>query len=185
MNTTSAEKLPSRPSGSALKTLTGVTLIFLLAVYFYILAGKIDENPIPGQVGPAFWPRVILVLLMFGCGIKALESFLAFGKGVADLALDKEPPEVDVPKLTTMIIMVLGVVFCLDILGFALANFLFLLLFMYIAGLRKKVPLILISSLGTIFLLYLFVKIVYLPLPKGNWFFNDFTIFLYRILRII
>jgi hypothetical protein len=27
------------------------------------------------------------------------------------------------------------------------------------------------------------VKIVYLPLPKGQWFFDDMTIFLYRVLH--
>ena len=62
---------------------------------------------------------------------------------------------------------------------------LFLFFFMRIAGLRKKIVLFLTSSLGTIFLLYLFVKVVYLPLPKGQWLFEDTTILLYRILHII
>jgi len=56
---------------------------------------------------------------------------------------------------------------------------------MRIAGLKKKAHLLVISVLGTILLLYIFVKIVYLPLPKGQWFFTDFTIFLYRVLHII
>jgi len=56
---------------------------------------------------------------------------------------------------------------------------------MRIAGLRKKFPLFLTSALGTLFLLYLFLKGVYLPLPKGQWFFDDLTIILYRILHII
>jgi putative tricarboxylic transport membrane protein len=77
------------------------------------------------------------------------------------------------------------VVYFLDVIGFALANFFFLVFFMRIAGLRKKIPLVLTSALGTIFLIYLFVKVVYLPLPKGQWFFDDFTIALYRVLHII
>ncbi len=56
---------------------------------------------------------------------------------------------------------------------------------MRVAGLKKKLPLLLTSALGTTFLLYLFVKVVYLPLPRGYWFFDDLTIFLYRILRLI
>jgi hypothetical protein len=92
---------------------------------------------------------------------------------------------VNTPKLTAMIVMVIAAVYSMDVIGFPLANFLFLVLFMHIAGLRKKLPLFLISVLGTVFLLYLFVKIVYLPLPKGQWFFDDMTIFLYRILHII
>jgi putative tricarboxylic transport membrane protein len=185
MSTTNTQNLESRPSGRALKSLVGPLLIFILALYFYILAGSIDENPIPGQLGPAFWPRMILILLMASCVLKALESFLGFGKGVADLGLKTALPEVNVPKLASMIVMVLGVVFFLDILGFALANFLFLLLFLRIAGLRKKFPLTIIPVLGTVLLLYLFVMVVYLPLPKGQWFFSDLTIAIYRLLHII
>ena len=68
-------------------------------------------------------------------------------------------------------------VFLMDMIGFVLANFLFLLLFMRIAGYRQMRRLTLISVLGTIGLLYLFVKFVYLPLPKGQFFFEDMTIF--------
>jgi hypothetical protein len=39
--------------------------------------------------------------------------------------------------------------------------------------------------LGTVLLLYLFVMVVYLPLPKGQWFFSDLTIAIYRLLHII
>ena len=134
----------------------------------------------PGQLGPAFWPRALVILLMVSCGIKALESLGSLGR-----RHEKGLLQVDTRKLVLMIVTVLGVVFLLDIIGFVLANFLFLLLFMRIAGYRRMGRLTLISVLGTIFLLYLFVKVVYLPLPKGQFFFDDFTIFLYRILYII
>ena len=117
--------------------------------------------------------------------LKILESFFAFGKGVADTGLEGPPAEINNGKLAAMIVMVLAAVVCVDNLGFPIANFLFLLVFMRIAGLKRKIPLFLISFLGTIVLLYLFVKVVYLPLPKGQWFFNDLTIVIYRALRII
>ena len=173
------------PRGPIFKSFTGPLLIFLGAVYFYYLAGKIDENPMPGQLGPAFWPQMILILLMVSCGIKAWEILKARGKREEETAEAGPLPGVNMPKLAAMIVMVIGVVYFMDVLGFALTNFLFLLLFMRIAGLRKKVPLILTSALGTVFLLYLFVKVVYLPLPKGEWFFDDLTIMFYRILHII
>lgn len=180
-----AEKMKSRYSGFMVKPLMGPLLIFIAAVYFYVLAGSIDENPMPGQVGPAFWPRVILILLMASCVLKALESYLAFGKGIADMGVESAPPDVSVSRLIAMIILVLAVVPGMEILGFALANFIFLILFIRIAGMRKLPSLIVTSLLGTIFLLYLFGKVVYLPLPKGNWIFNDLTIFIYRLLYII
>ncbi len=170
---------------SALRPLAGPLLIFLLAVYFYALAGKIDEAP-PEQLGAAFWPRMILILLMVSCGIKALEIIR---EGKREEAVQPQevarPPEANVPKLAAMIAMIIAVVYFMDVLGFALANFLFLLIFMRIAGLRKRLTLLLISTGGTVFLLYLFVKVVYLPLPKGQWVFDDLTIMLYRFLHII
>jgi len=167
------------------KSLVGPLLIFLLAVYFYLLAGQIDAPPGPEQLGAAFWPKMMLIFLMVGCGIKAGEILIARRKAGAEAAPAGPLPEVNTPKLAAMIVMVIAGVFFMDIIGFPLSNFIFLLLFMRIAGLRKKLPLLLISVLGTVFLLYLFVKIVYLPLPKGQWFFDDMTIFLYRILHII
>ncbi len=160
-------------------------MIFLLAVYFYFLTGQIDAPPSPEQLGAAFWPRMMLVFLMVACGIKAGEILVARRKADAGNNPAEARSEVNFPKLTAMIVMVIAGVFFMDVIGFPLSNFIFLPLFMRIAGLRKKVSLLLISVLGTVFLLYLFVKIVYLPLPKGQWFFDDLTIFLYRVLHII
>ena len=126
-----------------------------------------------------------LVLLMISCGIKAVEILKARGKEESKAPADESRPGVNIPKLAAMIAMIILVVYFLDVIGFALANFLFLILFMRIAGLRKRIPLVLTSALGTVFLIYLFVKIVYLPLPKGQWFFDDITIALYRALHII
>jgi hypothetical protein len=73
----------------------------------------------------------------------------------------------------------------MDQIGFLLSNFIFLLLFLFLTGLRRKFSLLLISAGGTVVLLYLFVKVVYLPLPKGMWFFEDITLFIYRLLAVI
>jgi putative tricarboxylic transport membrane protein len=99
--------------------------------------------------------------------------------------MEGPPAEINNGKLAAMIVMVIAAVVCVENIGFPIANFLFLLGFMRIAGLKKKLPLFLISFLGTIVLLYLFVKVVYLPLPKGQWFFDDLTVAIYRALRII
>ncbi len=166
------------------KSLTGPILIVLLALYFYFLAGNIDAPPGPDQLGAAFWPKMILVFLLISCVMKAGEILRARRKTETQAAAEGLT-DMEAPKLAMMIVMIIAAVYFMDIIGFPLANFLFLLVFMRIAGLRKKLPLLLTAFVGTIFLLYLFVKVVYLPLPKGDWLFNDMTIFFYRVLRII
>jgi len=164
--------------------LKGPLLIFLFVLYFYFLSNKIDEVPIPGQLGPAFWPKMILILLMASCGIKAVELILA-RKRKSEGGAEEPPPAVRYPKLLGMIALLVAVVAAMELIGFLLANLVFLVLFLRLTGVQKKLPLFLYSILGTISLLYLFVKVVYLPLPKGTWFFHDLTIYLYRLLHLI
>jgi putative tricarboxylic transport membrane protein len=184
MASSEVSRVAQSSSSALFKPLMGPLLILLAAVYFYVLAGGIDENPMPEQLGPAFWPRTLLILLMVSCGIKAIEV-LAAGAKEASAKKGGVLANTDIWKLVLMIAAVLGVVFLMETIGFVLANFLFLLFFMIIAGYRRAGRLLLITGGGTIALLFLFVKIVYLPLPKGQFFFNDLTILLYRLLFII
>jgi hypothetical protein len=164
--------------------LKGPLLVFLFAIFFYFVANRIEEVSIPGQLGPAFWPKVILLLLMASCGIKAVELMLA-RKRQSEGGTAEPRPAVHYPKLLAMIAMLIAGVAAMEVIGFLLANLVFLVLFLRLTGVQKKLPLFLYSVLGTISLLYLFVKVVYLPLPKGAWFFDDLTIYLYRLLHLI
>lgn len=182
------DRAPSQPGKFGIRgsfnLLKGPLLVFLFSLYFYHLTGKIEEVPIPGQLGPAFWPKALLILLMVSCGIKGLEIISSLKKQ-AEQGEVAPSAAVNYLKLLAMIALVIAVVMAMDAMGFLLANFLFLLFFMRVTGPKKKLPLLLTSALGTVSLLYLFVKVVYLPLPKGYWFFDDLTIFLYRILHLI
>lgn len=161
-----------------LRQLVGPGLIFLGAVALFVVAGRLPVVPVPGQLGPDFWPRVILIGLMGGCLLKALEV----SRSKTTTASPAQP--LRVPKLTGGIALVLAYPALTPLLGFPLTTFLFLLAYMWLAGTRRPVPLVAISALGTVALLYLFVKVVYLPLPKGAGLLDDFTILLYRLLRI-
>lgn len=163
----------------------GIILILLAAIYLYSLAHKLEAFSPPGQLGPDFWPKVSLILLMVGCLIKVGELFKERNLKVALEEKASLLPPVNALRLFIMIGLVFFSVIGMDLLGFLLANFLFLLFFMAITGVKKKSSLLLISLLGTILLLYLFVKIVYLPLPRGQGIFNDLTIYLYRLLQLI
>lgn len=163
----------------------GIILIFGVALYFYSLADKLEALRPPGQLGPAFWPKMSLILLMAGCLIKSIEIFKERHKNIALEEKASPPLPVDIWRLVIMICLVIFSVVGMDFLGFLLANFLFLLFFLRLTGVKNKSSLLLTPTLGTLFLLYLFVKIVYLPLPRGQGIFNDITIFIYRILLLI
>lgn len=163
----------------------GIILIFLAAIYLYSLADRLEAFSPPGQLGPAFWPKVSLILLMAGCLTKVGELFKERNKKIVLEGKVSLLPPVNIPRLIIMVGLVIFSVIGMDLFGFLMANFLFLVSFMAITGVKKKSSLLLISLFGTILLLYLFVKIVYLPLPRGQGIFNDLTIYLYRLLQLI
>jgi hypothetical protein len=171
------------PAGSLLRASSGILIIFALAGAAYFLTGEIESFNIPGQLGPAFWPKMAIFFLMVSCVVKFIEVYKAWRKGQPTLTVC--PGKVSGGRLLAMILALFVAVLLMEIIGFALANFLFIGVFLWLAGLRKPWRLILVSGLGTVGLLYLFVKVVYLPLPKGTWFFDDLTILLYRALFIL
>ena len=69
-------------------------------------------------------------------------------------------------------------------IGFAFATFVFLVTWFLLGGLHKPLPLIANSVLGTLALLYLFLKVAYLPLPRGIGVMDELTVTLYRFLGI-
>ena len=60
----------------------------------------------------------------------------------------------------------------------------FMAAFMVLGGMRQPVVIAATVVLGTLGLIYLFVKVVYLPLPKGDGPFEAVTLALYRALGI-
>jgi putative tricarboxylic transport membrane protein len=212
MSETTTDKLKSVFTKKFARSLSGISFFFIVACYLYVLAGSIDQNPIPGQLGPAFWPKCILILLMLSCVFKGFEIYReelkksrkAHPVGYRHAAKESESSavakaaeevaqaeaagafaSVDLRKLLLMITACIGYAFFIDMIGFAMANVIFLFAFCYLVGDRKLMRLTLISILGTIGLLYLFAKFVYIPLPKGHFFFEDITLIIYRILFII
>lgn len=166
--------------GERFRRAAGPLLVFLAAVALFVAAGRLPVVPVPGQLGPEFWPRLVLVGLMGSCALKVLEVVRA-GQARTERAVAQPP---SLPKLAGGIALILGYTTLTPLLGFPLTTLLFLLAFMRLAGTSRLVPLLVVPVVGTVGLLYLFVKVVYLPLPKGAGVVEDVTVFLYRLLKI-
>jgi putative tricarboxylic transport membrane protein len=94
------------------------------------------------------------------------------------------PAPVSRVRLALGIAFVLGYVAALPALGYPAATALFVAVFMPLAGARAPAGIAAAAVGGTVGLLYLFVKVVYLPLPKGGGALEPFTLWLYRALGI-
>ena len=145
-----------------------------------------------GQLGPGFWPRLVLAGLGLTCLVKSIDEWRrhraadTLGPAMVDVrAIEAEQlPELSRRKLATAIGLIVLYVLAAPAVGFALATAAFIVTFMYLCGARSVRVLAASTVAGTVVLLYLFVKLVYLPLPKGEGPFEAASLALYRALGI-
>jgi hypothetical protein len=152
----------------------------VLAVALLVASRGLDTVSAPGQLGPAFWPRLVLTGLVIACLAKAVEEVLTRGAG-----RDAGPAApIARGRLTVAIVLIVLYVLVAPVAGFPLTTMVFVAAFMALCGTRSPLVVALHAVAGTVALLYLFVRLVYLPLPKGAGPFEALTLAVYRALGI-
>lgn len=151
----------------------------LLALGLFAASRGLDDVAREGTLGPGFWPRVVLSGLALACLAKLAAEWR---RGRRDDAA--APPPIARGRLAAAIALILLYVLAVPALGFALATVAFIAAFMTLAGARSPLVIAINALGGTVVLLYTFVKLVYLPLPKGAAAFETLTLALYRALRL-
>jgi putative tricarboxylic transport membrane protein len=134
-----------------------------------------------GQLGPGFWPRLTLIGLAVACLLKLREERRARAGGTES---SEVLPRVSASRLALGMACILAYVIAAPLLGFPLATAAFIVAFMVVAGGRGVPGIVATALLGTVILLYTFIKLVYLPFPKGAGPFERVTLALYRALGI-
>ena len=151
----------------------------ILAGALLLASRGLDKVAAPGQLGPAFWPRLVLIGLVAACLAKAVEDARARTGQPAESG-----PPLARGRLAAAVALIVLYVLLTPGLGFALTTAAFIAAFMALGGTRSPLVVGLHAAGGTVALLYLFVKLVYLPLPKGEGPFEALTLALYRALGI-
>jgi putative tricarboxylic transport membrane protein len=150
-----------------------------LALGLFVGAGGLDAVAREGQLGPGFWPRLVLMGLGVACLLKAVGEWRGVRRAPAPAA-----EAVDAGRLAAGIALIVLYVLVAPWAGFALTTAVFVAAFMFLAGARSPLSIGANAVLGTVLLLYAFVRLVYLPLPKGEGAFEAVTLLIYRGLRI-
>lgn len=152
----------------------------VLAMGLLVASRGLDNVSAPGQLGPAFWPRLVLAGLIVACLAKALAEW----RGSVRSSPEAAAPALARGRLAAAIALVVLYVLLTPVLGFALTTAAFIAAFLALCGTRAPLVLATNAVVGTVGLLYLFVKLVYLPLPKGAGPAETVTLALYRALGI-
>lgn len=165
------------------------------AAVLYHFAGNITYPARPGQIGPDFWPHIAIGIIAVVC-IYQIVRLLVAGPaetGVHGIAehLDEDETDADAGEgrarmslLLAGIALTLGYAVLVPKLGFLLASYVFLILFMYLGGIRNHVAVWVSSTIGMLLFAFIFLKVVYVSIPRGEPPFDQVTQFVMDLMRI-
>ena len=143
-----------------------------------------------GLAGPISWPRFALYGVLFCAVGWLLQTIFNVWR---QLGTDSDiPAETSFSKahLGQEIVIWIGIAltllygFLIPVVGYPAATLGYIVLWLLLGGIRKPVLISLVALCGTVFLLYMFVKLALMPLDRGQGAFGEFTIAIYRLLGI-
>ncbi len=145
-------------------------VLLALAAWFYNMAGSIAFDHQGDNLGPDFWPRRLLALIMAIAAVQG-SRILLFGRPAEAPALIGTEEEDEAPRSNMLLSIGVGLTIAygaaVTILGFLITTFLFLVAFMYAGRYRAHLAVWLSSAAGAVLLTLLFQKVVYVSLPRG------------------
>ncbi|MFH1757833.1 MAG: tripartite tricarboxylate transporter TctB family protein [Pseudomonadota bacterium] len=160
-----------------MKNIIAALVIIGGSLFFYFLAGRFPEVTGFQQMGDAFWPRLILLVLMGLSAILLIQTLLSRSQKKSEKKLPAEPRS-RLAMLQTMAGIILYVL-AIPYLGFLLSTFCALMAFSYLMGNRKMKNTIFFSLGMTAAIYVVFGFLIYTSLPRGVWIFKSLSNLLY------
>ncbi|HVL59138.1 MAG TPA: tripartite tricarboxylate transporter TctB family protein [Burkholderiaceae bacterium] len=173
--------------------------VAVLAIATYLLhkAGQIDYFGPPGRIGPDFWPKMVLGLLIAVCLYEIVKIGL-FGRdrssgGLVSTmsappsgAAEPEPPAGRSYPLRLLLAIGATVAYTalVPIAGFFLATFPYLAVFIYVGGYRRLPVVVPVALFGTLMMLFFFWRVAYVSLPIGREPFSSVSLLLMQAMGV-
>ncbi|MBX3650536.1 MAG: tripartite tricarboxylate transporter TctB family protein [Burkholderiales bacterium] len=182
-----------------LRRLAPYVLVGCAGLYLLYVATQFEFHRRAGTLGPDFWPKLILALLLIVCTCEILRIIFAknpdseIGSVLEDItrgadvdsgAESAEPPSSHPWRLLAGMAATLAYVALVGSTGFVLTTAAYLAAFLLIGGYRKTKVIVMMSIGGPLLLMFVFMKLVYISLPLGSGPFAQFSILLMGIMGI-
>jgi putative tricarboxylic transport membrane protein len=146
-------------------------LVVAGVLFFY--AGRIEYSAREGQLGPDFWPKLAIGFMAAVCIFEIARIALGArmqAQGIADV-LDESEAQENAPAypwlLAGGVALVLAYGLVITLFGFIVSTFLFLVAFMYLGRYRSHGAIWIASLVGTLIVALVFLRVVYVSLPRG------------------
>ena len=160
----------------------------LFCAVLYSQTGGLDTT-VEGP-GPAMYPRLLIGLLALALLVRMWQHVRAMRRprahvgpeAPAEEGSDLDDGPISIARVWQAIAMAVCYVVATLYLGWIIATFAFLVLFLFLSGKRNLLLTVPLSAGLSVGLAYVFVKVVYIALPTGVGAFDLFTVGLLQAL---
>ena len=180
-----------------LKVVGPYGIAFVASAFFYFEALQIAPVA-DNQLGPAVWPKTILLLAMLTCIWEIGRSLIGHGpEGGAATTDENNDPSLDasadavhdssgVSSYTPWlgIALTLAYVAAFPWLGYPTATFLYVSAFVFFGNYRRPLAAVGIAFVTSIAFMFLFMRVVYVSLPIGIEPFAQVSTLLMRVMGV-
>lgn len=144
-----------------------------------------------GGPGPAFYPRMLILLLALAMVVRLVHDLRAIRRGTPVTAEEdvviEEGAELDASLIEDRRVLVAvalsaGYVLATLFLGWVIATFCMVVVFLALTGRRNPLIVVPVALLLSVGFAYVFVKVVYISLPTGVGPFDYATVLLFELL---
>ncbi|BDD87914.1 tripartite tricarboxylate transporter TctB family protein [Desulfofustis limnaeus] len=153
-------------------------IVFCAALYLYVEIKALDSGDVYGQLGPAYWPKFVLVSIMVFSVMVAFFSIKGVLQGTIP-AVQKITFTAEKVRFIAAVSLITGYLVLLPFVGFLVLTPFMMIAFMYLLGERSKVWIFTIPFVLTIGIVLIFTKAMYVPLPRGVGIFLSISHLLY------
>ena len=144
-----------------------------VAALLYVFVRQIEYTERPGLLGPDFWPTAAIALMAVVCVFEILRAFAGMkpqARGISD-ALDDDgsaqPAATYPPLLVGGVVLLAAYALVVEVFGFLLSTFVFLIAFMYLGRYRNHVAIWSFAAIVTFLSAVIFIRLAYVSLPRG------------------
>lgn len=163
--------------------------VFAAGAFLYRAANNIDMEQASGRIGPGAWPKLIILMMLATAGygiVSRLVQFPAFEGAVAETEGEPEDifhqAEIHPFRVWAAILCTAGYVAALPFLGFFISTIIIAFALMYLGSFRSLLPTAVLSVAAALFFMFVFMRVVYVPLPLGVPPFDELS---YRLMALM
>jgi hypothetical protein len=163
--------------------------VCLFSAIFFAIATTIPPPFVQTPLDSAFWPKLILTVLFFASAIQLVKLFRQPKEVEENLTREAEESRKEEEESTgereELSLLIFGAIFCfiyifsLRWIGFTVATPAFMMVFIYVTGYKNKYMMVVVSLCTVAFILFVFVRLTFIPLPRGYGIFRSISYLIY------